>query len=355
MKRLLFLLFSLPLFAIAQNQPLLIQGTTPKLYLNHTVVTKENYYSIGRLYNISPKEIAPFNNLKLEAGLSLGQTIMIPLTDNNFLQSGNPAADEALIPVYYTVHDKEGFYRISVDNNKVPITTIKKWNNITADGVNSGTALIVGYLKVKKDLSAFATAPALTPEQVKAALQQPTVNATTPMAEKNTAVEEATAPIVKAAPVMVTTTTKAVAPPPAPTVKETPKSADIEAPIPQPVATFKQDDNKTGFKGFNGGAFKADYDKHPGQTEDDKGDAGIFKSNSGWQDGRYYCLYDGAQAGAVVKITDNTTGKTVYAKVLDAMPDMKQNTDILLRLSNSAAEELGVTDVKFDCTVTYYK
>jgi LysM repeat protein len=368
MNRLLFLLlFCLPLFAAAQNQPLLIQGTAPALYLNHTVAAKENYYSIGRLYNISPKEIAPFNKLKLESGLALGQVIMIPLTDNNFLQSGNPKADEALVPVYYVVHEKEGFYRISVNNNKVPIVTVKKWNNITSDGVNPGTPLIVGYLKVKKDLSLFANAPALSPDQVKTAIQQPTVkaNIATPKADdadEEDSTEEDEKPVTKAATV-VTTTTKVTAPtivktptpPPVVTVpvKQQPTKT-VLAETPEPVIEFKQDENRADFKGFYGGTFKTDYAKYKGATQDDKGDAGIFKSNSGWQDGKYYCLYDGVQAGTIVKIADNTTGRIIYAKVLDAMPDMKQNEGLLLRISSAAAQELGVMDVKFDCTVTFY-
>jgi LysM repeat protein len=355
MKRLVLFLFCLPLVAIAQDQPLLIQGTAPSLYLNHTVAPKENYYSIGRLYNISPKEIAPFNKLKLEAGsLSLGQVIMIPLTDNNFSQSGNAAADEALIPVYYIVHDKEGFYRISVNNNKVPIVSIKKWNNITSDGVSSGTPLIVGYLKVKKDLSLFANTAALTPDQVKAAIQKQTATTNTVATGKADDETDVEAPVAKPATTVTNTPTPAK-----PVAKEMPKTIDAEAsqPVITPIATFKQDDTHAGFMGFYGGAFKTDYDKHPGKngTEDEKGDAAIFKSNSGWQDGKYYCLYDGAQAGSIVKIVDNTTVRVIYAKVLDAMPDMKQNTGIMLRISNAAAQELGVTDVKFDCTVTYYK
>jgi hypothetical protein len=387
MKRLLLLLFCLPLFAAAQNTPLLIQGASPAtLYINHTVAPKENYYSIGRLYNISPKEIAPFNKLKLEAGLSLGQTIMIPLTDNNFLQSGNPAPDEALVPVYYTVHDKEGFYRISVNNNKVPIVSVKKWNNITADGVSSGTPLIIGFLKVKKEVSLLANTATLTPDQVKAAIQPPQ---TTPVSTASTSTQiidgdkhnqvtsgkalpmstavtvKSTPPVKPSTPIIdgdkhdpvmsTTTVTVKSTPLPVKPVKEIAEPTEEETP--QPTVTFKQDNNKTDFKGFNGGAFKTDFDKHSGKNDiaQDRGDAAIFKSNSGWQDGRYYCLYDYAQAGTIVKITNNTTGKIIYAKILDAMPDMKQNTGILLRISNAAAEELGVTDVKFDCTVNYYK
>jgi hypothetical protein len=208
--------------------------------------------------------------------------------------------------------------------------------------------------------------PGLTLEQVKAAIAQPAVKAATVTTvitkEDKITDEEAPAPAAKTEPVMTTTVTKSAPPPATKTVVPTVKPADAEMPAtPQPsttaTTTFKVDESHAGFTGFYGGAFKTDYDKHPGKdgTEDEKGNAGIFKSNSGWQDGRYYCLYDGAQAGSIVKIADNTTGMVIYAKVLDAMPDMKQNTGIMLRICNAAAQELGVTDVKFDCTVTYYK
>jgi hypothetical protein len=98
---LLFLLAT-PLMLFSQQLPLNIQGQSPSFYLNHTVGAKENYYSIGRLYNVSPSiNIAPFNNLKMEDGLKIGQYIMIPLVATNFSQDGTKVSDEVLVPIYY--------------------------------------------------------------------------------------------------------------------------------------------------------------------------------------------------------------------------------------------------------------
>ena len=72
---------------LAQGQVLIVQGVSPDLYIIHKTAAKENYYSIGRIYNVAPKEIATYNNLDFEKGLSLGQTIKIPLTQNNFIQN----------------------------------------------------------------------------------------------------------------------------------------------------------------------------------------------------------------------------------------------------------------------------
>ena len=141
----------------SQSDELLIEGQTGNLHLQHTVVAKENWYSIGRLYNLNPKELAPYNKLDMAKPLSIGQEVKIPLTAVNFSQNGVKAAGETLVPLYHIVQEKEWLYRISVNHNKVPIANLEKWNNINKDQVRAGMHLIVGYLKVKTALSALAT------------------------------------------------------------------------------------------------------------------------------------------------------------------------------------------------------
>ena len=156
MKKIFILFILLPFFAAAQDKALQVEGVSPSLYITHKVAPKENYYSIGRIYNVSPKDIAPFNKLILESGLSLGQTIKIPLNASNFAQQGNAAADETFVPLYYKIKDKEGLYRVAKNHNDLPLETLKQWNNIKGDVVKTGTRLIVGYLKVKTELSSLA-------------------------------------------------------------------------------------------------------------------------------------------------------------------------------------------------------
>ncbi len=339
MKRLLLLFFLAPLFSTAQNATLQAEGAAPNLYLNHTVAAKENYYSVGRMYNISPKEIAPFNNLQLDKGINLGQTIKVPLTENNFSQKSDAASDEALVPVYHTVKDKEGLYRIATNYNKLPLETLKQWNGIKGDAVSSGTKLIVGYLKVKKELSALAggakSVPAVAVKEAPPAKEVPK-------------------PVVKEIPEVVK------APEPKPVKEKVPpvvkQEEPVEAPVkkePAPVAVKEPAPVRTG-KSFNGGYFKNDFSKQGNADDTETGTAAIFKSTSGWEDGKYYCLHNTAAAGSIVKVTNTATGKTVYAKVLDVIPDIKQNNGLLVRLSNAAASELGAND-KFDCTVSFSK
>jgi len=333
MKRILFLLISMPFFVKAQGPVLVVEGTAPNLYISHTVAAKENFYSIGRMYNASPKEIAPFNKISMEKGLNPGQVLKIPLNKANFSQDNKKAADEVLVPVYHTVKEKEGLYRIGINNNKLPVATLKKWNNLKSDEVNIGANLIVGYLKVKKGQSALAGKAAEKVAEPKIVVKEPE-----------------TQPVIVETPVVKTEEKTQPAPEEKKEVEiKEPEKKKVEEPVVKPVTNFGTD--------FNGGIFKNLFESQTnGNTiESQEGMAGVFKSTSGWKDGKYYCLHNSVPSGTIIKITNTTTGKSIYAKVLDVMPDIKPNTGLVIRISNAAADELGAGENNFTCTLNYSK
>lgn len=314
MKRIIaFFLFSIPMIVSAQK--------------THTVAAKESFYSIGRMYNVHPKDLAAYNNIPFEKGLSIGQVIKIPSGSNAAPMPAVPVpvaeipkADPPVTntapktkavtgnsPIYHTVAPKEGLYSISKKYN-ASIADIKKWNNLSSDGLAIGMNLIVGY-------GAGSTA----------ATQQPVITKQVPEAKQpEQKIEEP---------------------------KETPPVVVKE----QPRPVVKETVTEKGPASFDGGYFKAFYNQQVKgkSTMQDKGEAGIFKSTSGWDDGKYYCLHNSAAAGSYVKITNTANGKSVYAKVLDLIPDLKQNTGIIIRISNAAASELGVNAANFECTLNY--
>ncbi len=328
-------------FARSQSNELIIQGQTGKLYLEHTVVAKENWYSVGRLYNVNAKELAPFNKLTLGQPLIIGQTLEIPLTPTNFSQNGVKAAGETLVPVIHITQEKEWMYRISVNHNKVPIPNIEKWNNVTPDQIHPGLHLIVGYLKVKTALSALATnvpasaspasavATTTKPATAPAAPATSTPNASVPTPKPTTVV---TKPVTTDSPVASTPTASA------PVTSHSVSPSNMTS-APAPPAPH-----------FNGGAFRGDFNDG-GKSASGMG--GIFKSTSGWQDGKYYALMNNMTVGTIVRITDPSTNKTVYAKILGQLPEMKESAGLSIRMSNAAAAELGESDTRFNVQINY--
>ena len=336
-----FFLFSV-LWVHAQSDELIVEGQTGGLYLEHAVVAKETWYSVGRMYNVDPKALAVYNHLTFSHSLGIGETLKVPLTAANFSQDGKKLARESLVPVFHIVQEKEWLYRISVNHNKVPIPVLEKWNHVTGDQVHAGLHLVVGYLKVSTALSTLAklsvpVAGAAADSTVRVPAGGRVAKAVMPPASgKAKAVETADksdAETVVAAPV----------PAPAAVAAQPPRvsSSAPAAPVSSVMLPAPH---------FNGGKFKADF-TDGGNTV--AGQAGIFKSTSGWQDGKYYALINNVAVGTIVKITDQATGKSVYAKVLGQLPEMRESAGLAVRLSNAAAAELGEGEGRFNVGVSY--
>jgi LysM repeat protein len=326
MKAILFSLFFLPLFICAQK--------------THTVGPKESIFSIGRLYNVHPRELAEFNNIAFETGVKIGQVLnipavkkMAPLAKNEtpventveekpiekveVKKTTTSAETKGSSPIYHKVEKKQTLYQISKLFPSATIDNIKKWNNLSSDGLSEGMELIVGY----SNNSAKNTNTTKT-----------NTTESKPVEEtKKTVVTKTSFPEKKVETITETKTEKEEAP----VVKSTPaKSSSV--------------------KDFNGGFFKSSFNEKNKNSDDvETGNAGIFKSTSGWEDGKYYCLHNTAPSGTIIKITHPVNQKTIYAKVLDVIPDLPQNKGLVLRLSNSAAEALGTMDDQFIVSIAY--
>lgn len=105
-------------------------------------------------------------------------------------------------------------------------------------------------------------------------------------------------------------------------------------------------------------AFAADYLKQTagGSTVTvKKGAAGWFRSNVEPGSGRYYALCDELPRGTIVKVTNPINGKEIYVKVLDGIPKLKENYNIVIKVSDAAMEDLGTRQPRFWCELRYPK
>jgi LysM repeat protein len=316
------------LFTSAQH--LEIEKERSQLYITHKVTAKETLYSLGRMYNLSPKDIAAANKLKTDAGLQIGQEVRIPLKKENFIQA-NTKSKKGLAPVYHTIQKGENLGKLSKNYNHVKEELLKKWNRIPKGVVKSGQELIVGYVKFNAAAAAIAKVPgnkakqALPSENV--AARQEAVDITVPLQEP------------------IKTEVPKVAQAPEQPKTGSPKTAPVSVAEITPAVTT------IGNEGF----FAADYSIRATTAREKKlgGTAATFKSTSGWSDKKYYLLVNNIAPETIVKLTAN--GKSVYAKVLESLPDLKDNKGIVCRLSNAAASALGITDVKFDVEISFYE
>ena len=286
----------------------------------HTVGPKETLFSIGRDYNIHPKEIASYNNIDLNVGLTIGQTIKIPLKktmpplaktikDTTANASLLNMDVKKRIPIYHTVLKKENLFQIRMQYNKVPMDSLKKWNNLTLDAVNEGMTLIVGFDYISGGKG-----------QTVSSIDSSSLSSF----DRNN------------------------------------KSNKQEEPKAKKVAGSSNDSIQLieSSKEFSkGGFFGAVYEKQiSDKTKDHKeenGTIGVFKSTSGWNDGKYYCLYNSAPSGTIIKIINTNNQKYIYAKVLDVIPDINKNVGVLISISKAGATSLEISEEKFEGTIMH--
>jgi LysM repeat protein len=313
----------------AQTTPLNVQlDSKNQPYLVHQLAPKENFYSVGRIYNISPRVFAPYNGLELTSPLSIGQALKIPLNEVNFWQSGGRKENEVVVPVYHTVGAGENLSAVS-KLYKTDNTTLRSWNNLSSDAVAAGKKIIIGFLKVDKTLSPLA-AQGMSRKEPPIVKQEPK--------------KEEPKPVVKEEP-----------------KKEQPKVEPKPEPKKEEIKPVVKEEPKTQavLVSYEGnGFFKDEYTK---QTNNGKnianasGNGTTFKSTSGWSDGKYYVLMDNLEKGTIVMVRNPSNGKAVFAKVLAGVKETTPNSSALFLLSNAAASQLGISADKFNAELVWGK
>src|SRR6476620_5160170 len=319
------------------NETLLIKSSDKGLYLDHKVTPKENFYSMGRTFNVHPKHIASFNGLDMSKGLSLGQTVKIPLSDTNFTQKTDKG-----VPIYYVTGNGETLYRVSANNKNVLMENLRKWNHLTSDKLANGTKVIVGYLTTGESQAMAVNTPSQKTETAAKPAQENKDVAKTEATNKPEPKKE----VAKNVEVKNETTK--------------PEQKKMEATQPKEEAKKNKDvvqvNEEVKTKNADQGYFKTSFDQQVKQQPANKEQtvtSGIFKTASGWNDAKYYVLMNGADPGTIVRITNPGNNKTIYAKLLGEMSD-KQGQGLNIRISNAAANALDISETdKFIVKLNY--
>jgi LysM repeat protein len=340
----LSLTFLLSISLMGQSAKFIIRNAGSQPYLEHKVAPKENWYSVGRIYFISPKEIASFNQLSMDKGLGIGQLLKIPLKKENLTQSGlAPAAGSKIVHV---VQPKEGLYKLANLYN-VDKELLKKMNGLSSDQLNVGYNLIIGFLAPADQSSVMAANS--SPEKPATANIAPVKTE-----EKVLVVEEKPKYAVPetAKDVRVAEQSFAKNPPVAAPVKMVEESAESAKPLSVNTKSGNTSAVKSE-KSYFSSLFEQ-QSKEGKQQKLENSVYGVFKSTSGWQDGKYYVLMNNVIPGTVVKLVRKSTDKVLYAKVLGAVPPGKESEGLTLRMSNAASAALGLGDAGSDVDLVWF-
>jgi LysM repeat protein len=287
-------------FASAQQKVVAV-ASTKGFAIEHKVAAKETLSFLSRKYNVKVSEIASANKFATDKNLSLGETVKIPLLASNFNQKNKKG-----IPVFYTTVAGEGLLSVSKKFNNVPLKTLKEWNNLKTDAIPKNKTLVVGYLNAAAvSVSDKTETPKKEEKPKEAAVKS----------------EQKIEPVI---------------------VMEEIIRLDSIAVAVEPI-------DETGF-------FKKYFNPQNDSTLIVNRNliSGIFKTEAGRNDKKYYILIDDVPVGAIVKVSNLQNEKYIYAKVLGNMREVKYSEGFDMRISETAATILQIGDLeRFEVSVSY--
>jgi LysM repeat protein len=320
---------------VTAQERLVVMGTPHDLYVVHTTSEGESLQSISNQFGQSVTKLSTYNSISGSAVLAKGVQVKIPLTQYNLIRV---KGDNNSAPVYHIIQKGDNLYRISKTNG-VTVAVLKEWNNLKTDIVKDGQAIIVGYM-VNAKVSAL---PGDKKEE--------------PVKDINTDEPKKVEPVN---PASVKPSGKKVPPAKKAAAVAVPSSAEPDAKVitgkPGALPGKKEESSVYVPKEGDEGYFAVLYAQHPKEQSQQfhSGDAATFKTISGWTDRKYYVLINDVAPETIVRITA-PNNKSICAKVLGPLQETKGGSGLLLRMSNSAASTLGITDSKFTVTVTFYE
>ncbi len=353
MKKLLLIMFCFLTLNARTQEKLVILGKTPNQYVVHTAKKGESLQTISNQFGLSVAKLSSINKKAASSILKIGEKIKIPVTEFNRL---TVKGKDKNAPLYHVTQKGENLYRIS-QTNKVPAASLKDWNSLKSDNLKKGQLIIIGFMVNAKTQTGNQKSEKLTATVSELPTADDKINVETKQAELPKKDINASQSVV-----IPVNSNPSVIPPSQ--VKIPPSKQSTQTPIVKSIMVTEALSPATKIEVLNEylpkegdeGFFANAYQEHGKQLEKQfhSGDAAIFKTISGWTDHKYYILMNDVAAETIVRIT-GPNNKSICAKVLGPLQETKGGSGLLLRMSNSAASSLGITDPKFTVTVTYFE
>ncbi|MDQ4141685.1 MAG: LysM peptidoglycan-binding domain-containing protein [Bacteroidota bacterium] len=298
-----------------------------KSFTVHKVAPKETIYALARRYGVSPTQVQQAN--PGVTSLVVGQTVFVPSRGVTSSESSSPiptkeketASPGVTVPTspglsipaasnenenkVHQVGARQTLYSIARQYN-VSTSDIKKWNNLTSDGLQEGQTLIVAPPANSSETSTTNTVAVADAEKVE---------------EKVVTTTPASAP---------TTTTKPA------TRREEIKSATAS------VATRDNSDVKEE-------RTETRYTENLSRISE----SGLAEVMDKAEGNKYLALHKTAPVGTILQVKNSLNNQSVYVRVSGKLPENSTNDRVIIRVSKRAYQKLAATDSRFQVEVNY--
>jgi len=281
-----------------------IENNDGKKVILHKLDPKDNYYSLGRRYKVSPKTIMDYNN---NAALVIGNVIKVP-TDRPFLESS-----------YNTPQPQQKPY--------TPPVVVKQQ--------------VPQQVQPQQPQQVVATADNVPTQEYKVSAGETLYS----IAKRfNTTVEDLTS--------LNGLTSSTLTPGEILKVKS---GGQAPQPATQPVAdntTVKRDATSTVSVADSVNANHFNSNRFGLYEKDEKGVA-TWMDSTDLDPNKKLVLHRTAPIGTVIKITNPMTNLTTYAKVVGRFTDNESNKDVIIVVTKNVADSLGALDKRFHVNISY--
>jgi len=350
----------------------------------HQIVKNDTYYSVGRRYNVSPKEIMTFNENKY---LQVGVLIKIPTKlpfDNKPAQASaknNASTAENVEP---TLID----YEVKPKDN---LNSIARAHGTTVPELRRINELRTINLRIGQQLKVPAPIDAAPAAQETVVAQNPAPQTGSVRAGSNTRPVEQPKPILPPG-----TNTAATRPQPKPvdstnrnpalnekfvehTVASNETMYSIATTYKMTIDQLKAKNNlpnnslRVGQKLLISGQYPVKTEPAADSLDDAtikdpslRGDASRYGLNQVDEKGtavwitdqdldpvKMLVLHRTAPVGTIVKITNPMTNRSAFAKVVGKYTENESTRDVILVMTKAVADSIGAIDKRFFCNITY--
>ena len=135
-----------------------VENNKGKKLIVHQTVAKDTYYSIGRRYNVSPKDIMAFNDNKyLQVGVIIKVPTNVPFTASSGSSNTETTSSTANV-IEHTIKPKENLNMLA-EKYGTTINEIKALNNLTSSNLSIGQVIKIPAKNGEQTATASPSTP----------------------------------------------------------------------------------------------------------------------------------------------------------------------------------------------------
>lgn len=352
-----------------------VENNNGKKLVLHQIVAKDTYYSLGRRYNASPKDIMSFNDNKF---LQIGVIIKVP---TNIPFSGPAASTVSNLPaasngslaangqtegnlIEHAVQKKENLNMLA-EKYGTTVNEIKRINNLRTINLQIGQILKIPANSASDEAPAVISSQPEKPKEVvkvsQSTIQKPPVE-------------------VRTVPIVVAPSEDFIEH----TVASNETMYSIATRYKLTMDQLKAKNNLTDNSLHVGQKLliKGQYPVKPAYVPpvstgvidsanslkdpslrypasryglnqiDEKGTA-VWIADQDLDPTKMLVLHRSAPIGTVMKITNPMSNRTTFAKVVGKFTENESTKDVIIVMTKAVADALGALDKRFYCNLTY--